>query len=157
MTINTSSGVKYYIGTTAAATDAATFAADTYTEIKEVEDGSEFGDNANLVTFSALGDGRVRKLKGARDAGTLNLVCGRDHLDAGQIAVRAAELTKFNYNIKVQLADAADANDTNSVFYFKGMVMSQRAMVGTNDNVVKDQFTIAINSALVSVPGTVVP
>src|SRR5690349_44957 len=109
MAITTASGSKVYIGPTR------TSATDTLAEFKaltpwvligEVESLGEFGDQANDISFSAVGDARVRHLKGARDAGTLALTCGRDPLDAGQVALRAAQKTKYEYAFKIVAADA---------------------------------------------------
>jgi len=152
MTIKSAAGAKIYIGTTAAATNEATFAADTYTEIKETEDLGELGDESEAITFAGLGDARVKKLKGARDAGTLVLVVARDPLDPGQIAIKAAEKTSFEYNFKIVANDAPTAEHTNSIYYFKGLVMSARDNIGQQNNVVRTTFNIGINSAILEVP-----
>jgi hypothetical protein len=157
MTITTATGCRYFIGGTTAidyTTDAAAiaaFEAMTWVEIKEVEDGGEFGDESADVSFQSLGDGRVRHLKGARDAGTIALVVGDDPLDAGQLAVRAAEKTKFQYNFKVEYEDAPSALYENSVDYFRGLVMSARKNVGTGDNVLRRTFNIGISTEILTV------
>lgn len=153
MTINTTSGSKFYIGGTTASDTQTEFEALTWTEVGEVENFGEFGDESSVVTFAAVGDARVRKLKGARDAGTLVLVVGRDAADAGQDALKAAELTKYDYNFKVEIADKSSGG-TNSVQYFRGMVMSKRDNLGANDNVVRTTFNIAINTAILEVEGS---
>lgn len=152
MTISSAAGAKVFIGTTVLATTESAFAADTYVEIKEVEDLGELGDESEAITFASLGDARVRKLKGARDAGTLVLVVGRDPLDPGQIALKAAEKTGFEHNIKIIADDAPDADHTNSVYYFRGLVMSARDNYGQQNNVVRTTFNIGINSAILEVP-----
>lgn len=152
MTIKSAAGAKIYIGTTAAAANETQFAADTYTEIKEVEDLGELGDESEAITFAGLSEARVKKLKGARDAGTLVLVVGRDPLDAGQIAIKAAEKTSFEYNFKIVANDAPDADHTNSVYYFRGLVMSARDNYGQQNNVVRTTFNIGINTAILEVP-----
>lgn len=152
MTITSAAGAKVFIGTTVLATTESAFAADTYTEIKEVEDLGELGDESEAITFAPLGEARVRKLKGARDAGTLVLVVGRDPLDPGQIALKAAEKTSFEHNIKIVANDAPDADHTNSVYYFRGLVMSARDNYGQQNNVVRTTFNIGINSAILEVP-----
>lgn len=156
MSVHTASETKVYIGPTTAAADAAAYAALTWTEIGEVQSIGEFGDQASDVTFTSLSDGRVRHMKGARDAGVLALVCGRDPLDAGQVAARAAEKTKFAYAIKIVAADALDANDTDSVFYFHALVQSARDSFGENDSVVTTTFNLGITTAIIEVPATVV-
>ncbi|MCX8282481.1 phage tail tube protein [Phyllobacterium sp. 0TCS1.6C] len=157
MAITTATGAKYFIGGTTAidyttdATAIADFEALTWVEVKEVEDGGEFGDESSDVTFQSLGDGRVRHLKGARDAGTIALVVGDDPLDPGQIAMRAAEKTKFQYNFKVEYEDAPSAQYENSVDYFRGLVMSGRKNVGTGDNVLRRTFNIGISTEILTV------
>lgn len=159
MTISTASGTKVYIGPAVIQTDADTLAelkALAYTEVKEVESIGEFGDESAVVPFSAIGDGRVRKSKGARDAGTLALTVGRDPLDAGQNAVKAAQKTKQVYAIKIVAADAPGAGYSNSAFYFRGLVTSSRDNIGTNDNVVKTTFNIAIDSEIYEEPAAAI-
>jgi hypothetical protein len=154
--ITTATGARYFIGGTSDisyASDAAAitaFKALTWVEIGEVEDGGEFGDESNEVTFQSLSDGRVRHLKGARDAGTLELVVGDDPLDVGQVALRAAEQTKFLYNFKIEYEDAPSADFSNSVDYFRGLVMSFRKNVGEGDNVMRRTANIGINTVILT-------
>lgn len=152
MSITSAAGSKVYIGTTIAADTAVEFAADTYVEIKQVEDLGELGDESEAISFAGVGNARVLKLKGARDAGTLVLVVGRDPLDAGQIAVKAAEKTNFEYNFKLVANDAPDADHTSSTYYFRGLVMSARDNYGQQNNVVRTTFNIGINSAIIELP-----
>ncbi|WOC14976.1 iron ABC transporter substrate-binding protein [Pseudochrobactrum sp. MP213Fo] len=127
----------------------AEFAAITdWVEVNEAEDLGEFGDEASEVTFTAIKNGRVRKLKGSKDAGTIALVCGRDPLDAGQKALVKCEGTKFQYPFKIVASDAPDETITDTEFYFLGLVMSKRNNYGTVDNVVRTTFNVAVNSAL---------
>lgn len=160
MTVKTTSGARVFIGTTTrlgSGSPAFAYADDTYTEVGEVENLGEFGDESAAVTFSAIGDARIRKLKGARDAGTLALVVGRDPLDVGQLALDAAEQTKFEYNFKVIAADAPSEDYTDSVFYFSGLVMSRRNQFGANDDITKKMYNIGINSALAEEPAETSP
>src|SRR5215210_8942445 len=92
--ITTASGTKIYVSSAAAAASVDTqaeFEALTWVEVGLVEDVGEFGDESNPVTFAALGDARVRRSKGARDAGILSITCGWDTADVGQIKLIAAE------------------------------------------------------------------
>lgn len=154
MTINTASGTKIYIGGTDEATELADFEADSYVEIGEVEDGGEFGDESEQINFTSLGDGRVRKLKGPRDAGSQNIVVGDDMTDEGQQAMDAAEQTPFDYNFKVEPNDAATLGGTNSVHYFRGKVMSRRRNIGNASNVLRKTYVVGINSAIIEVEPT---
>jgi len=157
MTVKTASGSKIYIGTTASATTLAAYQADTYTEIGEVEDMGEFGDSSSEVTFASIGDARVRKSKGARDAGTMAVVVGHDPLDAGQDAMETAEQTNYEYNFKVVIADAKNANFSSTVKYFTGPIMSQRMNIGANDHIVRKTYNIGVNTALFEDPSVSSP
>lgn len=152
MTITTASGTKVFIGaavTQAEADSLAEFEAmSNWTEIGEIESVGEFGDQANDVTFASLGDGRVRHAKGARDAGTMALVCGHDPLDVGQRAVEAAETTKTNFAFKVILPDAPTPAYSNTIFYMRGLVASQRHNIGSNDNVIRNNYNVLVSSEL---------
>lgn len=108
MTVTTSAAAKVYVGPQAgdAVDSLAEFDALNYTLIGEVQSLGQFGDEAKIVTFEALGDSRVRKSKGARDAGSFEIVCGRDPSDVGQIALKGAQLTNKTYAFKVVGGDA---------------------------------------------------
>jgi len=124
------------------------FAADTYTEVSLVEDVGEFGDEATAVTFTALKDGRVRKSKGSRDAGTVALVCARSPSDPGQDILRTAEKSPLDYNLRITLNDQLTEAGDPSVYYMRVKVMSQRTAVGSVDNVIRTTFNLGINSAI---------
>lgn len=147
--IHTTSGSKFYISTAAAATTVDTlteFAALTYTEVGLVEDLGEVGDVSTEVTGAAIGDGRVRKAKGARNAGTQAVIAFRDPLDAGQIAVIAAEATSDNYAFKLVLNDKPSGGTKATTLYYRGLVMSKHERYGTNDNITRRVFNIGVNS-----------
>ena len=160
MAITTAAGSKIYIGQVRAPdTDTlAEYAALTgWVEIGEVETLGEFGDESSAVNFLAVNDARTRKLKGARDAGTLALTVGRDPLDPGQIALRAAEKTKFEYAFKVVAADAPDEDHTDTVYFFGALVMSGRNNYGGADNVVRNTFNLGINTEIFEAPAADTP
>jgi hypothetical protein len=152
--IQTTSGSKFYISTTATAStvDTATeYAALTYTEIMEVENLGKIGDVSSEVTGAAIGDSRIRKAKGARNAGTMNVICfDAVPSDPGQLLVIAAEQTVDNYAFKIEFP--APATGTPEIWYFRGLVMSNELDLGTNDQIRKRAFNIGVNSAPTIVP-----
>jgi hypothetical protein len=119
-----------------------------------VESLGEFGDEANAISFAALGDGRVRKSKGARDAGTMAVTVAYDSTDGGQSLLETAEGTNVNYAFRVVLPIKATSGGTNEILYFMGLVMSKRNNVGNNDNIVRRTFNIAVNSPITRVAPT---
>lgn len=156
--IITASGAKIYISAGAVLSSVDTIpefeAITTWIEIGLVESLGEFGDEAQAVTFAALGDGRVRKAKGARDAGVMALTVAHDPTDLGQAAIEAAEQTNDNYAFKVVIPDAPTPAYSDTIIYFRGLVMSRRKNVGTNDNVVRNTYNIGVNSQLFADPAS---
>lgn len=163
MAIAATTGAKIYIsgsGSTptanSSAADESDYSALTYVEIGDVESVSEFGDQASVITSQTLGDARIRKRKGARDAGDATITVLNNPLDNGQLAMIAAEQTEFTYAFKVVLADGADANDTDSIFYFRALVGSARLSGLQPNEIIKRAFVAFIDSAIVEVPSTAV-
>lgn len=155
--IFTATGAKLYIGpsVTSATDTASEYAALTpWTEVGMIETLGEFGDESSEVTFAVLGDGRIRKAKGARNAGTLAITVGHVADDTGQAAMIAAEATYSNYAFKVVLPNRLNATGTDEIQYFRGLVMSKRQNVGGNDNVVRRTFNLGVNSEIVVVAAT---
>lgn len=147
MPVNTAAGSKLSIGTKTPASDAAAYAADTYVEVGEIENIGEFGDEVSSATFTALANRRVRKFKGTYDAGDLQLSVGFDSGDVGQSALNTAlkDEGSADYNFKVEFEDG-------DVFYFAGKVMSRRISVGSADDIVKANISIAIGTAVLEIP-----
>ncbi|WP_454917285.1 phage tail tube protein [Xanthobacter sediminis] len=156
MTEVTSSYAKIYIGTTAPitwtsdATALTAFAADTYIEVKKIEDIGEFGDEVVGVEYSVIGESRKKRVKGTYDAGTFDLVCIRDSSDPGQQKLIDALKMRDGVNVKVTVNDAP-AGGTPSTFYFTAMVMSAKVGITSADNMVKLTSSLAINTAILEV------
>lgn len=146
----TASGTTIGISTTVPASTVDTlaeFQALSYTTVGGVMTLGSFGDVANLVTFATIGDGRMRKLAGARDAGTLTFQVAFEGLDAGQLDMIAANDDGQQYAFKVVTNDGQSPNP-DSEWYFLGIVTSASLDVGTNDSVLSMTFNVAVNSTV---------
>ncbi len=156
MTVGTGAGIRIFIGSVNndRNTILADYLADSYIEIGEIEDGGEFGDTSESIPFTSLQDGRMRKFKGPRDAGTMPLIVGDDMLDEGQQALEAAEAQPHNYNFKVVLNNAVSLAGTGSEHYFIAQVQSKRRTGIVANQIVKRNFQVAINSAITDVDPT---
>lgn len=154
--IFTATGAKVFIGPSVTNTTdtSAEFAALSWTEIGLVESLGEYGDQSSMVTGAVIGDGRMRKAKGARDAGELTITVFHAGDDTGQAALVAAEATYNNYAFKVVLPNRLNVTGTDEIQYFRGLVSSKRLNVGGNDNLVRDTYSVAINSPIVTVAAT---
>jgi len=122
-----------------------------WVEVEEVEDFGTFGDASEAINFTAVGNKRVRKLKGPKEAGTQSVIVGRDPLDDGQEEMITAEGTDFNYAFRVEFNDARSTNHSKSNLYYAGMVMSKANNAGNVSNVVRRNFDIGINTGVIEV------
>jgi hypothetical protein len=151
-------GSKLYIGGSLAAksTDfvVGDYSGQSWVNVGWMESIGAFGDEAATITFDAIGEGRTIKLKGSRNAGDMQVVCGIDYSDSGQIALRAAEATPNNYAFKVEFNDMPAGGTSNSLRYFIGLVMTAREALDTANNVMKLNATIGVNSNIVRVAAT---
>ncbi|MCE6960578.1 hypothetical protein LAZ40_16255 [Cereibacter sphaeroides] len=147
-------GSKIYIGGViadpAADVTATTFAAQSWTEIKELESLGTFGDSASEITFEAINQARTKRLKGTRNAGSMDIVCGLDYSDAGQLALIAAEKTISDYAFRVVFNDAP-AGGTPSERLFIAKVASASEGLDTGNSVMKLNASLWINSNIVRI------
>lgn len=129
---------------------AADFAAQSWVNIAWIESIGAFGDEAAEITFEAISEERVQKLKGTRNAGNLELVCAIDTSDDGQATLRGAETEDYDYAFRITFDDAA-VGGTASKRYFIAKVMTAREQLDGANNVTKLNSTLAINSNIVRV------
>lgn len=162
MAIHKTAGTKFHISPTPVDYDAINAMTDEdaieffeeisdWIEVEEIEEFGELGDTSEEITFTAVGNRRVRKLKGPRNAGTQTLTVGRDPLDDGQEQLVAAEKTDFNYALRLTLADARTPNHTDSVVYYAGLVMSRPTVLGNVSATTRRTFTVGINTGVYEV------
>jgi hypothetical protein len=148
-------GSKFYIGSTLAQKTVdfvlSDFNSQSWVEIKWAENLGQFGDEAASIAFAAIGNPRVTKLKGVRDAGTMALVFGVDYNDDGQTLLRTGQTTSFDYAFKVLFNDMPSGGTSGSVRYFIGKIMMARETLDAANNVIKLNAGIGINSNVVAV------
>mgnify|MGYP001556214664 CR=1 FL=1 len=110
MTIYATAGTRVFIGAALAAkaTDfvLADFPTTGWVEVGEAEGLGTVGDTSAEITFDGIAASRTRRLKGTRNAGSMEIVCGIDPADAGQIAIIAAEKTPHDYAFRLLMNDA---------------------------------------------------
>lgn len=154
--IFTATGAKVFIGpsVTNATDTTGEFAALSWTEIGMVRSIGDYGDQSSIVSAAVIGDGRMRKAKGARDAGDFDLTVFPVADDTGQAALLAAESTYSNYGFKVVLPNRLNQGGTDQIDYFRGLVTSRRTNVGENDAIVTLTARVAVNSPIYTVAAT---
>lgn len=154
MTIYATNGAKLYIGGALAAKSAdfveADFTSQTWVEIGEVEALGTVGDTSAEITFDSISANRTRRLKGTRNAGSMEVVMGIDYEDPGQIALIAAEKTIHDYAFRIVMNDAP-AGGTASERLFVAKVGSAAEALETANNVMKLNASLWVNSNVVHV------
>lgn len=156
MTIYATAGSKLFIGGPLAAKSSdfilADFSGQTalWKEIGETEGLGTVGDSATEIAFEGIAAGRTRRLKGTRNAGSMDVVCGIDYEDEGQQALIAAEKTIHDYAFKLELNDAP-AGGTPSERYFVAKVASVAEAYDSANSVMKLNSSLWVNSNVIRV------
>ena len=155
MPIFATAGAKLHIGGAMSADytadlDAEDFNGESWVEIAPLESIGSVGDSAEQISFDAIGNARRHKLKGTRDAGTMEVVAAIYYSDAGQIALLAAEKTAHSYAFRLVFNDAPPGG-TPSERLFVAKVMSASEALDTANNVMKLNATLAVDSNVVRV------
>lgn len=156
MTVYATNGAKLFIGGPLPAKGSDFVEADfaeqesLWKEIGETEGLGTVGDTANEITFDSISAARTRRLKGTRNAGTMDVVCGIDYSDVGQLAVLAAEKTPHDYAFKLVLNDAP-AGGTPSERLFVAKVGSSSEALDTANSVMKLNMSLWVNSNVVKI------
>lgn len=154
MTIYATNGAKLYIGGILDAPDSdltlSSFSAQAWTEIHELEALGSLGDTSEEITFASVSSSRQRRLKGVRNAGTMEVVCGIDYADAGQLALIDAEKSRYDYAFKLVLNDASPTG-TPSERYFVAAVGSASEAYDSANSVMKLNASLWVNSNVVKV------
>lgn len=118
--------------------------------VGEPETLGAMSDAWEVEDFGNVTDGRIRSIKTMKKGSTVELTCGLDPTDAGQIAMRAAHAATGNYAMRLTLADkpAAGASPKNSTRTFVGLVLNVED--DPSGKLGKVKFTIQINSNIVA-------
>ncbi|GGG62801.1 hypothetical protein GCM10011415_06480 [Salipiger pallidus] len=154
MTLYATAGAKLYIGSAITLTGddltEADFTGETWVEIKQPESLGSIGDTAQELPFDDIGVGRTKRLKGQRSAGTMEVVCGIDYADPGQVALHAAEKADDDFAFRL-VFDDAPSGGTPSERLFAAMVGGASEQFDTANNVMKLNASLWVNSNVVRV------
>jgi hypothetical protein len=74
--------------------------------------------------------------------------------DPGQAALIAAQLTSTRYAIKISPRDRLTGAGTDSIDYYRGLVMSARRGALTSGEPQRVVYNIGIDSAILTTPAT---
>ncbi|QGM46654.1 Ig domain-containing protein [Methylocystis heyeri] len=150
MTITATAKAKFYVGSPSNTISLLSdFQADTYTEIKEIEDLGNWGPEAKEIAVRHIDDAYVRRLAGTVDGGVITLAASFDALDPGQAFLRANIGSKFSF--KSTLNDAPNANGTPTTFFFRGVILGAQTKFGKADDVTMTEFKIGVDGEIFEV------
>ncbi len=121
-----------------------------WVEIGETENLGSVGDTSSEITFDGINTQRTRRLKGTRNAGSMDLVMGIDYEDEGQQALIAAEQTPHDYAFRIVLNDAP-AGGTPSERMFVAKVASVAEAYDSANSVMKLNASLWVNSNVVKI------
>lgn len=144
---NTNSGAKLYVCAEPQNTDLneAAYEGLTWVAVKAVGNHGETGTTTNILTYDTWDTDVIQKGKGISDAGSPEIECARIATDAGQIILRDAAKTNFNYAFKVERNDKPNESGTPTIIYNRGMVTGPRRPNGRNEDFDLEIFTLALN------------
>lgn len=119
-------------------------------EVGEPETLGSMSDPWETEAFTNVTNARTRKVKTVKAGSTVEITCGADPADAGQLAMRAAKETQDNYAMRLTLADkpASGSTPKNSTRSFIGLVTNVED--DPSGKIGKVKFTIEINSNIVA-------
>lgn len=76
-----------------------------FTKIGEIETLGPHGANRQIITFTDLETGTIRKMPGSKDYGNMEGTLGNIPLDAGQVIAKAAVETNTHKSVMVTKPD----------------------------------------------------
>lgn len=138
---------KFFVCTTPqpADLDLAAFEALAWVEVQNVGKVGEMGTKENIISYDTLDTEVTQKSKGIANAGDVEIEVARVFDDPGQVALRAAGATKYNYAFKFEMADGPSALYTNTIIYNRGVVTGPSRPNGGNEDFIKEVFTLGFN------------
>lgn len=120
-----------------------------WVEVDEVTNYGDFGPKFAKIAFESITNRLVRKYKGTRDDGTLQLNLGRNTSDNGQAKLRTASLSDDDYNFKIELNDVTVGFSVPTTFKFKAQVMSYTTKLTGPNSIVGSTCDLEIQSGTI--------
>lgn len=129
----------------------ADFSAIDWVEVSKWVQFGAMGDTAALISTDLISEGRTKKQKGTRNAGSMENVFAVDATNTGQLALIAAEASKNNFAFKMVLNDAPAVGGAPKPSERKmiGLVMSANEQGGAANTIRNLSATVEINSNIV--------
>jgi hypothetical protein len=121
--------------------------------VGQVEDFGTHGMQAQILTFTAVADAVVQKLKGSKDYGDMTMTLGGVPSDVGQALLALASESQNRYSARI-LYPLGDGEVTPESHYFDVLVGSREFNDGSVNNVRKTAVKLSIARKQVEVAAT---
>lgn len=155
MSTNTNAGRKFFVCAEPQQSDLteAQFAALTWVRVTGVGNFGETGSTTNILNYDTWDDEVTQKGKGMTNAGDPELETRYSPTDAGQIIMRTAAETNFNYAFKIEGNDKPDTDpgSTPTIRYNRGIVTGPRQPNGRNEDFQLDMYSLGLNQKQITV------
>lgn len=131
--------------------DQAGYEALTWVPIGSMASFGETGPSTNVLSYTTWDTAVTQKAKGITDAGSPVIEVARLSTDPGQIILRAAGLTNFNYAFKLEKNDRNTAAGTPTILYNRGLVTGPKRPNGKNEDFDVEMFTLGLQQLEITV------
>lgn len=140
MTTRTTAGTTLKVTASQPATyDATGYNALSMTLVGEITNFGEFGRMYNVVKHNPVATRSTVKKKGSYDEGTLALQLGLDTDDAGQIILKAANLSDNDYSFLI-------TTQNGDKYYFQAQVVGFKVNLGSVDQITAANCNLEVTS-----------
>lgn len=151
---NTHKGRRFFISTESVPDEdmnRTAFEALSYQEVEDVGKIGDLGFTENIVKYDLLKASVAKKQKGMGDAGDPTVEVARDDFDSGQIAMRIAAGTRYNWAFKVMNDDAPTEDYAGSIIYTRGLVAGVNNPGGGNEDFDLEIYTLGLNQKMIRI------
>lgn len=155
--VNANAGAKVFISPTAVNEDlsqADYLEIDDWLEIRALGNHGETGSSTNILNYDTWDTSVIQKAKGMTNAGDPEIEVARIASDPGQMAMRVAGDTNFNYAFKMERNDRLTPGGTPTILFNRGLVTGPRRPHGRNEDFDLEIFALALNQKEIVVPAT---
>ncbi len=152
---NTNASSTFYVCATPqnADLDQSGFEALSWVEVGAVGQVGETGENTNILSYDTWNTDVIQKGKGMTNAGDPTLETARIADDAGQVIMRAAGATNFNYAFKIVGNDKPndDPASRSTTRYNRGLVTGPTEPNGRNEDFDLEVYTLGLQQRQIKV------
>lgn len=132
----------------------AAYAALAWVQVGGVGEVGQIGTQQNVLTYDTWADSVIQKAKGMKNAGDPVVEVARKSTDAGQVILRNAAKTNFNYAFKIIRNDKLTSGGTGTIIYNRGLVTGPVRPQGRNEDFDLEQFTLGFQQEEIIVEPT---